>query len=188
MVWSRFSSQRTAGDGTSRRRKGGQEKKRHSKMKGQQKKRGNYCSFLMEMVMKWDMGLGTMGGHRQVECHSANCFLLGSHLASLLLANNLQANYKEVPHQSWRPKLSASPQRLFPGLGLTGARDDLRLQHRSTAVQFSSKPELVVRFLEDWLQASSPAHLSGPQLAAAAGQGISPHVTRKHEEMYNKHS
>lgn len=32
------------------------------KMKGQQKKRGNYCSFLMEMVMKWDMGLGTMGG------------------------------------------------------------------------------------------------------------------------------
>lgn len=35
---------------------------RHSKMKGQQKKRGNYWSFLMEMVMKWDMGLGTMGG------------------------------------------------------------------------------------------------------------------------------
>lgn len=29
-------------------------------MKGQQKKRGNYCSFLMEMVMKWDMGLRTI--------------------------------------------------------------------------------------------------------------------------------
>lgn len=36
------------------------EKKRHSKMKGQQKKRGNYCSFLMEIVMKWDMGLRTI--------------------------------------------------------------------------------------------------------------------------------
>lgn len=31
-----------------------------SEMKGQQKKRSNYCSFLMEMVMKWDMGSGTM--------------------------------------------------------------------------------------------------------------------------------
>lgn len=45
-------------EGLSRRRKEGG----HLKMKGQQKKRGNYCSFLMEMVMKWDMGLGTMGG------------------------------------------------------------------------------------------------------------------------------
>lgn len=49
-------------------------------MKGQQKKRGNYWPFLMEMVMKWAMGLGTMEGHRQVECHRVNCFLLGSHL------------------------------------------------------------------------------------------------------------
>ena len=65
-----------------RRRKGGKKKKKkHSKMKGQQKKRGNYCSFLMEMVMKWDMGLGTIEGHRQVERHRVNCFLLGSHLA-----------------------------------------------------------------------------------------------------------
>lgn len=71
-----------------RRRKGGekekkkkQKKKRHSKMKGLQKKRGNYCSFLMEMVMKWDMGLRTIEGHRQVERHRVNCFLLGSHLA-----------------------------------------------------------------------------------------------------------
>lgn len=60
---------------------GGYREKRHSKMKGQQKKRGNYCSFLMEMVMKWDMGLGTIEGHRQVERHRVNCFLLGSHLA-----------------------------------------------------------------------------------------------------------
>lgn len=50
-------------------------------MKGQQKKRGNYCSFLMEMVMKWDMGLGTIEGRGQVERHRVNCFLLGSHLA-----------------------------------------------------------------------------------------------------------
>lgn len=50
-------------------------------MKGLQKKRGNYCSFLMEMVMKWDMGLRTIEGHRQVERHRVNCFLLGSHLA-----------------------------------------------------------------------------------------------------------
>ena len=50
-------------------------------MKGQQKKRGNYWSFLMEMVMKWDMGLRTMEGCRQVERHRVNCFLLGSHLA-----------------------------------------------------------------------------------------------------------
>ena len=45
--------------GMSRRKRG--VKKRRFKMKGQQKKRGNYCSFLMEMVMKWDMGLLTMG-------------------------------------------------------------------------------------------------------------------------------
>lgn len=50
-------------------------------MKGQQKKRGNYCSFLMEMVMKWDMGPGTIESCRQVERHRVNCFLLGSHLA-----------------------------------------------------------------------------------------------------------
>lgn len=29
-------------------------------MKGPEKKRGNYWAFLMEMVMKWDMGPGTM--------------------------------------------------------------------------------------------------------------------------------
>lgn len=64
------------------RRKGGKEKKRrHFKMKGQQKKRGNYCSFLMEMVMKWDKGPGTIESCRQVERHRVNCFLLGSHLA-----------------------------------------------------------------------------------------------------------
>lgn len=51
------------------------------KMKGQQKKRGNYWSFLMEMVMKWDMGPGTMGGQRLGERPRVNCFLLGSHLA-----------------------------------------------------------------------------------------------------------
>lgn len=50
-------------------------------MKGQQKKRGNYWSFLMEMVMKWDMGPGTMGGQRLGERPRVNCFLLGSHLA-----------------------------------------------------------------------------------------------------------
>lgn len=48
-------------------------------MKGQQKKRGNYCSFLMEMVMKWDMGTGTMGGQRPGERPRVNCFLLESH-------------------------------------------------------------------------------------------------------------
>lgn len=65
------------------RRKEAEEKKkrRHFKMKGQQKKRGNYCSFLMEMVMKWDMGPGTIESCRQVERHRVNCFLLGSHLA-----------------------------------------------------------------------------------------------------------
>lgn len=60
---------------------GVKKQRRHFKMKGQQKKRGNYCSFLMEMVMKWDMGPGTMGSCGQVERHRVNCFLLGSHLA-----------------------------------------------------------------------------------------------------------
>lgn len=77
-------------------------------MKGQQKKRGNYCSFLMEMVMKWDMGLGTIEGHSQVERHRVNCFLLGSHLA--LTFTDLQATSrpttKRLPHQSWRLLLS----------------------------------------------------------------------------------
>lgn len=55
--------------------------KRRWKMKGQQKKRGNYWAFLMEMIMKWDMGPGTMGGQRLSERPRVNCFLLGSHLA-----------------------------------------------------------------------------------------------------------
>lgn len=44
--------------GTELEEKDGGRKKRRWKMKGQQKKRGNYWSFLMEMVMKWDMGPG----------------------------------------------------------------------------------------------------------------------------------
>lgn len=55
LIWKCFPEN----EGLSRRRRRGGG---HSKMKGQQKKRGNYWSFLMEMVMKWDMGLGTMGG------------------------------------------------------------------------------------------------------------------------------
>lgn len=51
-------------------------------MKGQQKKRGNYFSFLMEMLMKCGRGVSRVGGCRghnrgrgQVERHRVNGFL-----------------------------------------------------------------------------------------------------------------
>lgn len=51
---------RNFSDTESRKGRGGGGKERHSEMKGQQKKRSNYCSFLMEMLMKWDLGPRTM--------------------------------------------------------------------------------------------------------------------------------
>lgn len=109
-----ISHRRSWYEGISRRKRG--VKKRHSKMKGQQKKRGNYCPFHMEMVMKWDMGLGTMGPQAG---WASPCKLLpvrepfSPHF--YWLTSHLQANYKEASPSKLEAEQSASPHRLFPG-------------------------------------------------------------------------
>lgn len=110
-----FQGTRDGGGGEGR----GGRRERRWKMKGQQKKRGNYWSFLMEMVMKWDTGLGTMGGQRPGERRRVNCFLLGSHLPTFTDQQDISTTTTKTPrHQSRRCLTSPGPP--FPGRPASG--------------------------------------------------------------------